>query len=108
MKTARLDEMFKGWFVGNFEPTLCRTNDVEVAVKKYKAGDSEGKHYHKLATEITVVTSGKVIMNGVTYTEGDIIVLHPRDISDFSAVTDAVTTVVKIPGANNDKYMAEK
>lgn len=108
MKTARLSEMFKGWFVGNFEPTLYRTNAVEVAVKKYKAGESEGKHYHKLATEITVITSGKVVMNGVTYAEGDIIVLQPHDISDFSAVTDAVTTVVKIPGANNDKYMAEK
>ena len=35
MKTARLDEMTKGWFVGNFFPTLYRTNDVEVAVKRY-------------------------------------------------------------------------
>lgn len=33
MRTARLEDMVKGWFVGNFEPTLIKTNDVEVAVK---------------------------------------------------------------------------
>ncbi len=39
MKVFHLDEMVKGWFVGNFNPTVLSTNDVEVAVKKYKAGD---------------------------------------------------------------------
>ena len=39
MKTAKLTDMIKGWFVGNFEPTLLKTNDVEVAVKEYRKGD---------------------------------------------------------------------
>ena len=47
MKTAKLENMLKGWFIGNFEPTLLRTNDVEVAVKEYKKGDYEELHYHK-------------------------------------------------------------
>ena len=108
MKTARLDEMTKGWFVGNFSPTLYRTNDVEVAVKRYEAGAYDKKHYHKLATEITVVTKGTVRMNGVEYTEGDIIVMEPNEATDFHAVTDAENVVVKIPGANNDKYIMEE
>ena len=108
MKTARLDEMTKGWFVGNFSPTLYRTNDVEVAVKRYEAGAHEENHYHKLATEITVVTKGTVRMNGVEYTEGDIIVMEPNEATDFHAVTDAENVVVKIPGANNDKYIMEE
>ncbi|GIU68975.1 MAG: hypothetical protein KatS3mg002_0211 [Candidatus Woesearchaeota archaeon] len=33
MKTAKLSEMTKGWFIGNFEPSLHKTNDVEVGVK---------------------------------------------------------------------------
>ena len=45
MRTARLEDMVKGWFVGNFEPTLIKTNDVEVAVKSYNKGDYEEKHY---------------------------------------------------------------
>lgn len=108
MKTAHLDDMFKGWFVGNFDPTLCRTNNVEVAVKIYSAGDSEGAHYHKIATELTVIISGSVLMNGVEYYAGDIVVMEPGDITDFEALTDAVNVVVKLPGANNDKYTAEE
>ena len=60
MKVAKLEDMFKGWFVGNFDPTLLRTNDVEVAVKSYNKGDYEAKHFHKIATELTVIISGRV------------------------------------------------
>ena len=67
MQVSKLDDMAKGWFVGNFEPTLVKTNDVEVAVKSYKKGDAEDKHYHKIATEITVVVSGRVKMNNIIY-----------------------------------------
>ena len=105
MKTARLEDMVKGWFVGNFEPTLYRTNDVEVAVKSYQSGHREGAHYHKIATEFTVIVSGRVRMNGVEYGPGDIVVMEPGDVTDFEALTDTVNTVVKLPGANNDKYV---
>ncbi len=104
MKTARLEDMKKGWFVGNFEPTLYRTTDVEAAVKRYRKGDSEGKHYHKAATEITVVVCGRVRMFGTEYEEGDIIIAEPGDATSFEALEDSVNVVVKIPGVNNDKY----
>ena len=107
MKTARLQDMVKGWFVGNFDPTLIRTNDVEVAVKEYKQGEYEERHYHKLSTEITVIASGRVRMNGVEYVKGDIVVIEPNQATDFEVLEDTITTVVKYPGANNDKYMGE-
>lgn len=105
MKSAKLSEMTKGWFIGNFSPSLFRTNDVEVAVKSYKAGDNEARHHHKIATEFTVIISGKVKMNGAEYSEGDIVVIEPGESTDFAALTDSVNVVVKIPGANNDKYI---
>lgn len=105
MKTAHLEQMVKGWFVGDFEPTLIKTEDVEVAVKKYRAGDFEDIHYHKLATEITVIVSGRVRMNGKEYSEGDIIVIEPFEATDFLALEDTVNTVVKYPGAKDDKYL---
>jgi hypothetical protein len=105
MKCYKLDDMTKGWFVGNFLPTVVSTNNVEVAVKKYNAGDHEEKHYHKIATEITVITDGEAQMNGTIYRSGDIIVIEPFTATDFKAITDVTTTVVKIPGASNDKYM---
>ena len=107
MKIAKLDDMTKGWFVGNFKPTLIKTSDVEVAVKEYKKGDKEEKHFHKIATEITVITSGKVKMNGIEYSKGDIVIVEPNEATDFEALEDSTNTVVKFPGAKNDKYLGE-
>jgi hypothetical protein len=105
MKKENLKDFIKGWFIGNFYPTLIATNNVEVAIKKYKAGDYESAHYHKLATEITAIVFGEVEMNGIKYVADDIIVIEPLDKTDFKCLTDVVTVVVKYPGANNDKYI---
>lgn len=104
MRVAKVGEMTKGWFIGDFAPTLWQTQDVEVAVKFYRAGDAEAAHYHRIATEFTVVTAGVIEMNAVRYSLGDIVIMEPGEITDFRAVTDATTTVVKIPGAKDDKY----
>jgi len=105
MKTAMLKDMIKGWFVGGFEPTALSTDSCEVGVKHYKAGDKEAAHYHKVATEVTVLLSGSVSMRDQVWVAGDIIVLEPGDITAFEALTDAATVVVKVPGALNDKYL---
>ena len=105
MEKFNLDTMLKGWFVGDIHPTVFRTNVCEVAVKHYKEGDKESKHYHKLATEITVIIKGNVRMGGIDYSEGDIIKVEPGEAVDFYCYTDTITTVVKLPGALNDKYL---
>ena len=105
MKVFSLDDMTKGWFVGNFTPTVLSTNQVEVAIKRYKAGEYEPAHHHKIATEITVITDGEVRMNDIVYRAGAILVIEPNTPSDFLALTDVTTTVVKYPGTNDDKYL---
>lgn len=105
MKLAHLDYMTKGWFIGNFDPSLCKTDDCEVAVKKYKKGDFESAHYHKIATEYTVVLKGRVKMFGQEFCEGDIVIVEPGESTAFEALDDCVNVVVKIPGAQNDKYV---
>lgn len=107
MRSDKLENMFKGWFVGNFTPTLYQTNDVEVAVKTYSAGTKEEWHYHKIATELTVIISGEVEMCDRRFGSGDIIVMEPGEGTNFAAITDVTTVVVKVPGANNDKYLKE-
>ena len=107
MKIANLDSMVKGWFVGNFSPTLYKTEDCEVAVKKYCSGDYEKAHFHKIATEITVVINGRVKMFDTVFRSGDIVIVEPGDITSFEALEDTDTVVVKIPGMKNDKYEVE-
>lgn len=108
MKSFKLENMIKGWFIGNFYPTALETQACEVAIKKYSAGDFEDTHYHKLATEVTLIVSGQVKMAGQVWFEGDIIVLFPNEETDFLSITDAITVVVKYPGASNDKYITQK
>ena len=105
MQTARLSDMTKGWFIGNFTPTLAATEAVEVAVKEYPAGFTEQWHYHKVATEYTVIVSGEVEMNGSRHTAGAIIVIPPGEGTDFLALKPTVSVVVKLPGATNDKFL---
>lgn len=105
MQNFKLNEMIKGWFVGDFSPTTLKTNACEVGLKYYKMGDCELPHFHKVATEITLIVSGRVRMMGKEWGEGDIIVLAPGEVTDFEALTDSVNVVVKLPGALNDKYI---
>ena len=99
--------MVRGWFVGDFSPTAFNSKECEVSVRRYSAGDYEKKHYHKVATEVTIIVSGTVVMNGKEYTTGDIIIMEPGEPTDFLAKTDAINTVVKIPSVKNDKYLVE-
>jgi hypothetical protein len=108
MNNGRLEDMVKGWFVGAFNPTVHATDACEVAIKHYKQGDAEGRHMHKIATEVTAVVSGEVRMCGRDWGAGDIISIAPGESTDFLALTDAITVVVKQPGALDDKYVIEE
>lgn len=107
MKINHLSKMTKGWFVGNFVPCSYRTHEFEVAVKHYRSGDCEEWHYHKIATEITVVVSGEVEMNSTRFRAGDIIILEPMEGTNFEAITDTITVVVKTRSVKDDKYSKE-
>jgi len=108
MKTEKISNMKGGWFIGNFDPSLFKTNDCEVAVKSYKKGEYEESHYHKIATEYTAIITGSVKMNGIEYRAGDIVVMEPSEDTDFKCLEDGtMNVVVKIPGANNDKYLTK-
>lgn len=105
MRHARLEDMTKGWFVGDFAPTALATDVCEVAVKAYKAGDREDLHHHKVGTEVTLIISGRVRMMDREWSAGDIVVLEPGEATDFEALTDVVNVVVKTPSAKGDKYL---
>lgn len=107
MYKTNLNQFIRGWFIGGFEPTLYKTTDVEVAIQHFKQGDKEASHCHKIATEITVIVKGKALMKGKILSEGDIVSISPGEFTDFEALEDTTTAVVKLPGALNDKYLEE-
>lgn len=108
MKTYRIEEFTKGWFIGDFSPTIIPSKDVEVAIKVYKAGDYDKTHFHKIAEEVTVIVYGMVSMNNKLYKAGDVILIEKNEATDFKAISDAMTCVVKVPFAKNDKYEVDQ
>lgn len=105
MEVEKLNTMKRGWFIGNFEPSMYKTEAVEVAVKNYTAGDCEEEHYHKIATEFTVILSGEMKMNERVFMEGDIVKVLPGEKVKFECVQSGQTLVVKLPGVVGDKYI---
>jgi mannose-6-phosphate isomerase-like protein (cupin superfamily) len=104
MIVRSLNDMVGGWMVGDFEPTCVKTRACEVACKHYQAGAAEAAHVHRIAIEVTLIVSGRVTMNGRTFSTGDIIVLEPGDMTDFRALENTTTVVVKMPSVAGDKY----
>ena len=105
MEKYNLSAMKKGWFVGDFEPTVIRTRDCEVGVKYYQAGTIESSHYHKLADELTVIIRGKVRMNKNIYKAGDIVKVFRDEVIEFEAIEDSTTVVYKSASVSGDKYI---
>ena len=103
MNKLYLKDYIKGWVVGDFEPTLVR-KDFEVGIKRYKAGDSEERHYHLTCVEYTIIVSGRVMMNDVEYTADDIVIVNEGEDTDFHCLDDAVTVVIKTSSNVGDKY----
>ena len=103
MQVSKLSDMKGGWFVGQFMPTLYPA-DCEVGFKTYSEGQCNPAHYHKLATEITLVVRGECRMSNRNFSEGDIIIVEPNEVSDFEAITDCELVVFKTASVKGDKY----
>lgn len=107
MKTAKLADMTGGWFVGNFEPSILKSEHFEACVKHYPKGSTEQSHFQLTAWEITVIISGTARMGNRTLTKGDIVLLEPLEIADFEALTDVSLVALKTPSLPDDKVLSE-
>ncbi len=100
--------MTGGWFVGNFEPTAHKTENFEVSYKIHPKGEIWDTHYHKIATEINFLVSGKMTIQGQNLKSGDIFVIEPLEIADPIFHEDCHIVCVKTLSVKNDKYIVNK
>ncbi len=105
MKSYRLEEFVKGWVVGNFEPSLFINETVEVGVKNFQAGEYEASHKQLIATEITIVTDGEILLGGIAFSKGEIALIPPGEFADFLSITDSTLVVLKFPSIPDDKIV---
>ena len=102
---VKINDFVGGWFVGDFNPSLFKNQHVEVGVKFFKSGDLEKEHKQILATEITVLSEGRVRIGQAILNVGEILVIHPGEYADFEALSDGSLTCVKFPSIPSDKVL---
>ncbi len=104
MDVYRIEDMWGGWFVGDFEPSVFKTCDVEVGYHRYTKGQEWPKHHHKVATEINYMIRGVMDLNGQRIIMGDIFVIPPGESVKPIYLENCEIIVVKIPSSPGDKY----
>lgn len=104
MRISKLSDMHRGWFVGDFVPSVLRTKDFEVGVLTHKRGECWPEHYHKISTEINVLLSGSMTLNGIHISAGDIFVVEPCESARPVFLDDCTVLCVKTPSVIGDKY----
>lgn len=105
MEVLRLENFLGGWFIGDFLPTVFRTENFELCLKRYARGDVEPLHHQRIATEYTVIVSGRARFGNVIVKEDDIVVVQPEESCDFQALEDVVLVAVKVPSLPADKQV---
>ena len=104
MKKYKLQDMHRGWLIGDFEPSVLQTQNFEVGVLTHKKGEHWDEHYHKIATEINVLIEGSMTVNGIHIEVGDIFIIKPNESSAPVFLEDCKVLCVKTPSVIGDKY----
>lgn len=104
METKRIEDFVRGWIIGDFDPSILKTKDFEVAVLSHKKGEVWPKHYHRVATEYNVMLDGKMFIGGKELVSGDIFIFNPEEIADPIFLEDCRVLVIKVPSVIGDKY----
>ena len=105
MITGRLEDMVRGWVVGDFEPSLLKTKDFEVAILLHKKAEEWPAHYHKIATEYNILLSGSMSVCGKELVEGDTFTILPNEVAAPVFYEDCRIVCIKVPSIPGDKYL---
>jgi quercetin dioxygenase-like cupin family protein len=104
MILSNINDYVRGWFIGDFEPTVLRTKDFEVGVLTHLKGETWPAHYHKDSVEYNVLVKGCMVIQGKKINSGDMFIFEKGEIADPVFLEDCTVVCVKVPSIPTDKY----
>jgi len=104
MITGDLSYFKGGWFIGNFSPSLLKTDQFEVCYKYHAKGEAWPAHYHKLGTEYNLLVRGRMKMHDKILEAGTLFILSPMEVADPEFLEDCEVLIIKTPSSPGDKY----
>ena len=96
--------MTRGWFIGDFEPSILKRKDIEIAVMDHKKGELSLSHVHRVATEYNVLLSGKLLINNIIIEPNTIFVIPNNLLTRAVFLEDCRVLCIKTPSLPTDKY----
>ena len=104
MIVSNIDQYFKGWFVGDFFPSIYRNTSFEIGHHKHQKGEPTYPHYHKVTTELNYIIKGELKVSGQILREGDMWIYEANEVSDVEFLSDVELIVIRWPSVPSDKY----
>ena len=80
MQITRIENYTRGWFIGDFEPSVLRTKGFEVGLLTHKKGEYWAPHYHKESVEYNLLVSGSMTIQNKLLNPGDLFVFEKGEI----------------------------
>ncbi len=106
MKINHINDMKNGWMVGNFNPSVLKTKDLELGHHKYSKGHISEKHYHAMTNEINYILQGKIKVNNHLFLEtGHVFVVSPYEIITVEFLEDTDLIIARDGSYPKDKII---
>jgi dTDP-glucose pyrophosphorylase/mannose-6-phosphate isomerase-like protein (cupin superfamily) len=99
-----IDQFIRGWFIGDFTPSIVRTNLFEIAMLTHKKDERWDYHYHMVADETNVLIKGSMKINNKIIKTGDIFVIGKNQVTCPQFDEDCNVLCIKVPSVIGDKY----
>ena len=102
-KIANISETFRGWSIGDFEPSIYKTKMFEVGVLLHKQGEQWPYHIHDTITECNYLVYGEMRLSGRLFSSGDCFNFYPGHPAIPEFLSDCLIICVKYPSIPKDK-----
>jgi len=107
MKISNISNYTKGWFIGDFVPSLYKTNRFEAAIHKHPRGYTAPLHYHEKTTEYNIIITGEIEINTqvgiLKLSDGDIFVYEPFEVCNVKFIKDTTLVIIRDFSIPDDK-----
>ena len=107
MLRYKLSDMKRGWFIGDFNPSILKTKEFEVGYLFHKKNEKWPVHLHEKSIEYNVLIKGKMRVNGETINEKEIFIFEKNEIVRPEFLEDCELIVVKVPSLRSDKVIVD-
>ena len=103
-RSWHLDDFVRGWFVGNFEPSIVKTDKYEIGLLTHNKGEKWDFHYHKLADEINFLVEGRMRINERLIEKGSLFIIQKNQLTCPDFLENCKILCIKVPSVPTDKY----